>query len=464
MWGYAVRSRILLTLLTLGAGFRADGTASYPKAGPPAGFDKTAAAWFAPMPTWGNASPVVFGELVCVTSEPTALHCVRKADGSPAFVLDTPVLEGLDATQRASIGGALEKVAVMEAELPTLLAEQSRLKRELRRSTDTTEIAEKLSTATTRVFEIQDELERLRAYRTPPDREEIGYATPTPVTDGSSLYAQFGNGVVTAVKPDGTRRWTRWLGQPTAQMHGYITGVTSSPLLVDGVLIVANNTLMGLDPATGATRWTGPEYKDYGTPALATVEGKTLLVTPAGEVIRPRDGTVLATGIGRVWFVGPHAAGNKVWYAGGTVTDGSPKRPIEASLRTLRFDGPDRIVADPVWSAATEVKERVYTTPVVFNDVLYVVDSSGSLFQFDANTGAVLGSRPTTAPTHHYASPIVLGDRLTWASERGDYFVRSGDGSVASFKGDGARSTPVWADGHLYVRGFSGLWAFKAAP
>ena len=30
-------------------------------------------------------------------------------------------------------------------------------------------------------------------------KEQIGYATPSPTTDGTHLYAQFGNGVVTSV-------------------------------------------------------------------------------------------------------------------------------------------------------------------------------------------------------------------------------------------------------------------------
>ena len=454
-----------LVLLTLGAGFRADGTAHYPGATSPSGFDKQGPlAWFAPLPSWGNASPMAFGELICATSEPTSLICLKRSDGSIAFRLDNPVLEGLDADQKATIGDSLAKVATMEEELPSLLAEQSRLKRELRRGGDATAIAEELGAISTKVFAIQDELDKLRPYRTPPDKEQIGYATPTPTTDGTLLYAQFGNGIVTAITRDGSRRWTRWLGAPERGMNGYTTGITSSPLLVDGVLVVAHNTLQGLDPNTGATRWTGPAYKDYGTPAVATVDGESLLVTPAGGVIRPRDGTVLAQDVGRVWFVGPHAEGDKVWFAGGTVSDGSPKRPIEASLRTLRFDGADRVVSEVAWSTTAEVKERVYATPMVHRGVLFVVDSNGVLYEFDATSGALGKSHSFLPPSHFYTSPIALGDSLMWASEKGDYGVRNADGTVQAYRGDGVRSTPTWSAGRLYVRGFSGVWAFDAAP
>lgn len=467
MWGCAVPgsrwSPILLTLACLAAGFRGDGTGIYPDGQVPKALDASGPlAWFTPLPTWSNASPVVVGALVCAEVEPTTLTCLDRATGTPVFSLDNPVLVGLHDADRARIGAALEEAARLELELPQLLARQSELRRELRRATDPTAITQELQSTSARIFQIQDALEKQRPYRTPPDKEQIGYATPSPTTDGTHLYAQFGNGVVTSVTQDGTRRWARWLGEPPADMNGYSFGVTASPQLVDGRLIVAHTHLMALDPATGATLWTGPAYQDYGTPAVTQVGGTTVLITPDGQVVRARDGHLLAKDIGRVWFVGAVARGADVWFAGGTVTDGMPKRPIEVRHVRLRADGADRVVAEQVWTTKLEQQERVYATPVVHQGRLFLVDDRGTLYELDAATGDVLAVRTEGAAGRgFYPSPVMLGETLWFGTETGRGSIRLPDGTIQPRPSDGLRSTPVYHQGRLYLRTFAGVWAFR---
>ena len=58
------------------------------------------------------------------------------------------------------------------------------------------------------------------------------------------------------------------------------------------------------------TRWAGPLYRDYGTPGVARVGQTGVVALPDGRVLRARDGGTLLTGLGDLWFVGPHAAKN----------------------------------------------------------------------------------------------------------------------------------------------------------
>jgi hypothetical protein len=63
-------------------GWRTDGTGRYPQADPPTvwGVDKNV-VWKTPMPSFSVATPVIVGDKIFTTSDPTTFICVNKADG-----------------------------------------------------------------------------------------------------------------------------------------------------------------------------------------------------------------------------------------------------------------------------------------------------------------------------------------------------------------------------------------------
>src|SRR5690606_20458000 len=76
-------------------------------------------------------------------------------------------------------------------------------------------------------------------------------ASASPVTDGSNVFAFFGDFGVISYGPDGEERWRRELG-PFKNLHG----MASSPILADGKLIVlcdqdVDSFLLALDAASG---------------------------------------------------------------------------------------------------------------------------------------------------------------------------------------------------------------------
>ena len=75
-------------------------------------------------------------------------------------------------------------------------------------------------------------------------------------------------------------------------------GFTSSPLVIDDVVIVAaSGTLAGYDVATGNRRWTGPSHGgSYSSPHRATIDGVTqvvLLGGPGAIGVAPATGQLL---------------------------------------------------------------------------------------------------------------------------------------------------------------------------
>jgi outer membrane protein assembly factor BamB len=140
------------------------------------------------------------------------------------------------------------------------------------------------------------------------------YATPTPATDGERVYACFGDGSFAALTFDGTLVWTN-RDYSFYSQHG----LGSSPILHDGLLVMARDGssdgddkglgwqkpwdrsfVLALDARTGKQAWKtarGPSRISHGTPTLADVDGRTTVVTEAGDVVQGFD---LKTGE-RLW-------------------------------------------------------------------------------------------------------------------------------------------------------------------
>ena len=122
----------------------------------------------------------------------------------------------------------------------------------------------------------------------------------TPTVAGERLYTLGGTGLLTALDArTGRRRWARDLA---AEHHVTSSGwgFAGSPLVVDGVVIVAAiGTLAAYDAETGAPRWSAPDAGDsYSSPHLVTVDGlpQVLLLTSDGITsVAPADGEVLWT-------------------------------------------------------------------------------------------------------------------------------------------------------------------------
>jgi outer membrane protein assembly factor BamB len=75
-------------------------------------------------------------------------------------------------------------------------------------------------------------------------------------------------------------------------------GFTSSPLVVDDIVIVAvSGTLAAYDAATGKPRWVGPQHGgSYSSPQLVTIDGVAqilLLSAPGAVSVSPADGKLL---------------------------------------------------------------------------------------------------------------------------------------------------------------------------
>jgi outer membrane protein assembly factor BamB len=472
-----MRPRSLILLLGLGLvahaqplGWRHDGTGVYPTAFPPVALAKGhQLAWEATTSGWGNATPVRAGGLLLVTVEPTRLLALDVNTGRTRWQADHPVTEALTGEERARIAARVAEADAAEVELQTARTAYSELQRQARRSTGDPEISARLAAASAALDKLKRSIDEAAAYRTPPDKEIIGYASPTPVTDGARIWAVFGNGVVACHNLDGTLVWTRWMGPPSTTMRGYAFGQTASPQLVGSTLVVGFGKLTGLDAATGAVRWTAGPYDDYGTPAVARVDGIDLVLTPRGVVHRASDGVVLAKDLGDLVYIGPTVIGRDVYYVGTNSTQHRDMNgAVSATAWRLAKDASGGIVATRRWQTVLQTGQALYAPPVVHKGLIYAVTKRAELHVIDDRDGSVvytqaLGDR---LMGDVFPSPSVAGDLLYLFSASGTALTLALGRSFqqhALTSLDPMRSTPLFEGERIYLRTLDKVYAFDGA-
>jgi outer membrane protein assembly factor BamB len=129
--------------------------------------------------------------------------------------------------------------------------------------------------------------------------ESNGGAGPrgTPTVSGGRVYALGATGILNALDAQtGAVVWSRSAASDTkAEVPGW--GFSSSPLVVDQIVIVATaGTLAGYDTATGTPRWVGTNNGvSYSSPHLVTIDAVTQAVLLSGTAtsVAPADGKLL---------------------------------------------------------------------------------------------------------------------------------------------------------------------------
>jgi outer membrane protein assembly factor BamB len=302
-------------------------------------------------------------------------------------------------------------------------------------------------------------------------------SSPSPVTDGRSVYVMTGTGILKGFDFNGKELWTRDIQKDYGQF-GLQWGYASSPLLHEDSLYVqvlhgmktddpsyvmridkkAGKTLWKVDRPTNAIR----ESPDsYTTPALLRYGRMTEIVITGGDCVTGHD----------------PATGKELWRANGLNPDNNPSYRIVASpivfdniiyapsrirpLLALKAGGRGDITSSHVlWSTGNGPD---VPTPVTDGKYFYVVNDRGIMFCLDAKTGAEVYAQQRLKPGTYSGSPVLADGKIYVTNEDGLTTVVAAGPKFEVLAenplNDYVLSSPAISDGQIFIRTTQHLYA-----
>lgn len=300
-------------------------------------------------------------------------------------------------------------------------------------------------------------------------------SSPSPVTDGRTVWVMTGVGVLKAFDFAGTEKWSRDI-QKDYGAFGLNWEYASSPLLMDGDLIVQvlhgmktddPSYLLRIDGATGKTEW------KIERPTNAIRESPDSYTTPA-LVRRGRASEIVITGGDIVTGHDP-ASGKELWRVDGLNPQNNGAYRIVASPVVWQdiVIAPTRVrpmLALNVGERGTGTPPTLWSfeqgpdvpTPVTDGSLLYVVRDGGQAFALDLKTGAVAYGPERLPPGTYSASPVLADGHIYVTSEEGITSVYKAGPKfeivAENAMNDYTLSSIAVSQGQLFLRTKTHLW------
>jgi outer membrane protein assembly factor BamB len=302
-------------------------------------------------------------------------------------------------------------------------------------------------------------------------------SSPSPVTDGTTIWVMTGTGILKAFDFKGNELWMRDI-QKDYGRFGLNWGYANSPLLFEGDLIVPvlhgmktddPSYLLRIDGKSGKTEWRVErptnairESPDsYITPAVAKVGNNHEIIINGGDDVTGHD----------------PATGKELWRANGLNPDNDPAYRIVASPVTYGdiVIAPTRerpmLVLRAGGRGNVTTSHKLYEfhngpdvpTPVTDGTYLYVVNDRGIAYCLELKTGKTVYGPERLTPGTYSASPVLADGKIYITSEDGIASVyRAGpkfEILAENKMDDYTLSSIAVKDGQLFLRTAGWLWA-----
>ena len=288
-----------------------------------------------------------------------------------------------------------------------------------------------------------------------PVHDKHNLATPSPVTDGSLVFAWFGTGQLVALDRSGAVVWQRHLAKENGAFD-IQWGHGSSPVLHGDMLILlcdqpARSYLVAIDKTTGKDRWKadrGQGRASYSTPLVIAGAFGTEVIVNSTERLDAYDAKTGAF----LWHVGEtsrFAVPTPVFHDGIVYASrGYRSGPYMAIRPGGRGDVSSRIV----WSVATGAP---YVSSLLHYDgVIYMANDVGVLTAVDAKTGTRIWQERVDGVFS--ASPVAGGGHIYFVSESGETVVvkagRQPQVVARNAIGERAVASPAISGGRIFIR------------
>lgn len=311
---------------------------------------------------------------------------------------------------------------------------------------------------------------KLRVVESPPPIHAMNsFASPTPVIEQGRVYCHFGTEGTWCLDPsNGKVLWHKRF------LLKHNVGAGSSPVIAGDLLVLVcdgsdTQYVVAVDKRTGEEVWrkqrppidaTDPEQrKAYSTPLLIEIEGVQQLIAPGPQWVvayNPRTGD-------EIWRVDydsgfsnvprPVFGRGKVFICTGFMVP---------ELWAIRPDGRGDITKSHVaWKEKRRIPAR--SSPLLVDDLLYVIHDSGVASCFQADTGKLVWRQRVGGK--HSASPVIVDGKIFFFSHEGETTViepgrEYQELAKNSLEGQ-IMATPAMVDGAILLRTDTHLYCLK---
>lgn len=285
----------------------------------------------------------------------------------------------------------------------------------------------------------------------------------SPTIFEQSVFALAPRGMLYAFNlEDGSVQWSRDLPADFgARMPDY--GFTTTPLVEDRVLIVQtggdqNQSIIGLDPATGETKWNqGDGGVEYQSPIAIDLAEQRQVVTVSGEAL-----SAIEAKSGRVLWRRPF--GEKEWSDTTTVAPAGPDRFVA-------YAGGDAITYQVAKSEGAFAVDEIHRHKYLGETYALPVFADGFLYGFRGNilsaVNASTGELAWRSRSGRGNGILRIGDQLAVYGADGEIFLvtASPDGFQEDAQlqalDEGGLSFPAYANGMVFVRNLKEMAAVQ---
>jgi outer membrane protein assembly factor BamB len=303
-------------------------------------------------------------------------------------------------------------------------------------------------------------------------RKYNSYASPTPVLEEGHVYVHFGTyGTACLDSKAGKVVWAR-----NDMPCNHWRGAGSSPLVWQNLLILTFDGydfqyLIALDKKSGKTVWKADRKHDFGTndgdakkgfstPTVIEVGGKPQLISSASASAMALD-PMTGKEIWHVMYKG-HSPASKIIYGNGLVyfTTGAG-----GEILAVKPDGTGDVTSSHIaWRAKVGAHKP---SPLLVDDLIYVVNDGGAATCLDAKTGAQVWKQRVVG-SGYSASPL-FADGAVWffaedgsaqAIQPGREFKELGKSKLDG--GTECKMTPAIVGKSIFLRTTDSLYRIEA--
>jgi len=430
-------------------GWRTDGVGCYPDAAPPVDWGAPAATvWSTPMPGVSNSSPVVYGDRLFTTAEPSTLLCLGTTDGSIIWERTNNLEDLPEAADVPDMAERHARAKELRKQINQTYGTIRKAQADLKDDPDNAELKTRIAGARETLATLQAEIKPYNEawYSLPDVNPTNGYASATPACDGEHVYWVLGTGMVVCYDLEGNRQWARVVAKPTIAW-----GHSSSPVLSGETLIVQIKGMTGLDKRTGETLWEAAVPDAWGTAAVTQIGQTPVVISPSGSIVRVADGVVLASEVAKLEFAGPLVDGDVVYF----VQHGGK------AIRLPEVVNEGGLTVETLWTTQPN-KERYYASAALYDGLLYACTRYQVFSCIDATDGSIVYEQNLNLGKGEVYASITFAGGLIFAANDGGstVIIRPGRAyeEVARQQTQSYRGSPVFIGDRVYIRGLQSMF------